>query len=144
MSFITNLIRIKRDLSRISKCKDLFEIDIDDNICVWNVLIKGPKESYYHGKKYNIRVNFTNNYPFDPPKIIFKDKIFHPNIDTKGNICLDLLKESWQPTIPMKTILKSILSLLRYPNVDDPLNIDAANIYKKNKEEFKKIIKNNS
>ena len=44
----------------------------------------------------------------------------------------------------MKTILKSILSLLRYPNVDDPLNIDAANIYKKNKEEFKKIIKNNS
>ena len=96
-------------------------------------------------KKYNIQINFKNiNYPFDPPKITFKDKIFHPNIDTKKKYILDLLKESWQPTIPMINILKSILSLLKYPNIDDPLNIDAANIYKKSKEEFKKIIENSS
>ena len=141
MSYNSISVRIKRDLSRIIKYKDLFKIDIDDNILFWNVLIKGPEDSYYRGKEYNIEVNFINiNYPFDPPKITFKDKIFHPNIDDKGNICLDLLKESWQPTIPMINILKSILSLLKYPNVDDPLNIDAANIYKKNQEEFKKII----
>ena len=100
MSLTNTSIRIKRDLSRISKCKDLFEIDVNDNILTWNIIIKGPEDSYYNGKKYNIQVNFKNtNYPFDPPKITFIIKIFHPNIDTKGNICLDLLKESWQPTI---------------------------------------------
>ena len=41
-------------------------------------------------------------YPFEPPKVCFLTPIFHPNIDDKGRICLDVLKmppqSSWKPS----------------------------------------------
>jgi len=133
--------RIKRELSKISINKKLFTVNIiDDNIYIWKVLFEAPNNSLYKNKKFELRINFSNEFPFTPPKIIFVNKIFHPNIDLKGNICLDLLKENWVPTISIVNILKTILSLLVYPNPDDPLNTDASNLYKNNIEEFKKKI----
>ena len=143
--------RIKRELSKISINKELFTVkNIDDNIYLWTVSFIGPEKSFYKNQKFSLEINFGKDFPFKPPKITFLNKIFHPNIDLKGNICLDLLKENWVPTISIVNILKTILSLLTCPNPDDPLNTDASNLYKNNINEFKKkieeinIIKNNN
>jgi ubiquitin-conjugating enzyme E2 N len=67
-----------------------------------------------------------------PPKVIFNTKIYHPNIDNLGRICLDILKKNWSPALQIRSVLLSIQSLLASPNPDDPLNNEAAEHWKTN------------
>ena len=60
------------------------------------------------------------------PKVRFVTKIYHPNVDKVGRICLDILKEKWSPALQIRTVLLSIQALLSSPNPDDPLDNDVA------------------
>ena len=65
-----------------------------------------------------------------PPKVRFLTKIYHPNIDRLGRICLDILKDKWSPALQIRTVLLSIQALLSAPNPDDPLANDVADKWK--------------
>jgi len=65
-----------------------------------------------------------------PPKVRFITKIYHPNIDKLGRICLDILKDKWSPALQIRTVLLSIQALLSAPNPDDPLANDVAEAWK--------------
>ena len=67
-----------------------------------------------------------------PPKVRFLTKIYHPNIDKLGRICLDILKDKWSPALQIRTVLLSIQALLSAPNPDDPLANDVAEMWKTN------------
>jgi len=66
------------------------------------------------------------------PKVRFMTKIYHPNIDKLGRICLDILKDKWSPALQIRTVLLSIQALLSAPNPDDPLANDVAEQWKEN------------
>lgn len=70
-----------------------------------------------------------------PPKVRFLTKIYHPNIDKLGRICLDILKTKWSPALQIRTVLLSIQALLSAPNPDDPLANDVADHWKRNEKE---------
>jgi ubiquitin-conjugating enzyme E2 D/E len=106
---------------------------IDDNIYKWKAFINGPKDSPYEGGLFELEMNFTNRYPFKPPKVVFTTKIYHMNINGSGQICLDILKDKWSPALTISKLLLSICSLLTDPNPDDPLVPEIANLYKNNK-----------
>ncbi len=76
-----------------------------------------------------------------PPKVRFMTKIYHPNIDKLGRICLDILKEKWSPALQIRTVLLSIQALLSAPNPDDPLDNQVANHWKTNEAEAIKTAK---
>ena len=57
-----------------------------------------------------------------PPKVLFRTKIYHPNIDKLGRICLDILKNKWSPALQIRSVLLSIQALMSAPNLDDPLD----------------------
>lgn len=71
----------------------------------------------------------------EPPKVRFLTKIYHPNIDKLGRICLDVLKEKWSPALQIRTVLLSIQALLSCPEVTDPLDPSVADHFKQNKAE---------
>jgi ubiquitin-conjugating enzyme E2 D/E len=111
---------------------------IGDDLFSWQATIMGPTDSPFSGGIYNLNIQFPNDYPFKPPKIHFTTKIYHPNINSGGGICLDILKENWSPALTIAKVLLSICSLLTDPNPDDPLVPEIANIYKKNKTKYNK------
>ena len=104
-----------------------------DDMFLWRATIIGPDQSPYESGIFFLNVTFSYNYPFKPPKIKFLTKIYHPNINSNGNICLDILKDNWSPALTISKVLLSICSLMCDPNPDDPLVIDIANQYKSNR-----------
>lgn len=83
----------------------------------------------YDGLVYKLSLNFPNGYPFTAPTVKFITPCFHPNVDSYGNICLDILKDKWSALYDVRTILLSIQSLLGDPNNDSPLNGQAATLW---------------
>jgi ubiquitin-conjugating enzyme E2 D/E len=110
-----------------------------NDLFTWQATIIGPTETPYEGGMFNLKILFPCDYPFKPPKITFETRIYHPNINSNGGICLDILKDQWSPALSITKVLLSICSLLSDPNPDDPLSHDIANIYKSNKEEFNRL-----
>jgi ubiquitin-conjugating enzyme E2 N len=75
----------------------------------------------------------------EPPKVRFLTKIYHPNIDKLGRICLDVLKEKWSPALQIRTVLLSIQALLSCPEVSDPLDPSVADHFKQNKSDAEAV-----
>ena len=82
------------------------------------------------GGKFNLELFLPDDYPMCPPRIRFLTRIYHPNIDRLGRICLDVLKNNWSPALQIRTILLSIQALLGAPNPEDPLNEAVAKQWK--------------
>lgn len=102
----------------------------EDNLRYFDVSIHGPSQSPYEGGIFKLELFLPEDYPMTPPKIRFLTKIYHPNIDKLGRICLDVLKSNWSPALQIRTILLSIQALLGAPNPDDPLANDVAQRWK--------------
>jgi ubiquitin-conjugating enzyme E2 N len=64
----------------------------DDNLRYFDVTIDGPSQSPYEGGVFKLELFLPDDYPMTPPKVRFLTKIYHPNIDRLGRICLDVLK----------------------------------------------------
>lgn len=107
----------------------------------WNASIMGPAGSPYAGGVFFLSISFPQDYPFKPPKFAFTTRIFHPNINSNGSICLDILKETWSPALTVSKVLLSISSLLTDPNPDDPLVPDIAHLFKTNREKYDQLAK---
>jgi len=137
-------------VQRISKELKEFKTDppancsagmINDDIFNWQATIIGPEDSPYQGGVFTLNIVFSNEYPFKPPKCNFITKIYHPNINSQGGICLDILKDNWSPALTVNKLLLSICSLLTDPNPDDPLVLEIAQLYKSDKEEYNRRAK---
>ena len=115
---------------------------IGDDIYNWQATIMGPTGSPYEGGIFYLRIEFPADYPFKPPRVIFTTKIYHCNINMAGSICLDILKEQWSPALTISKVLLSICSMMDDQNPNDPLMLDAANLYINNRTKFNQIARN--
>merc|ERR1711976_217491 len=102
----------------------------EDNMRYFHVVILGPEQSPYEGGVFKLELFLPEEYPMAAPKVRFLTKIYHPNIDKLGRICLDILKDKWSPALQIRTVLLSIQALLSAPNPDDPLANDVAELWK--------------
>lgn len=113
---------------------------IADDLYKWQATIMGPEDSPYHGGVFCLDIVFPVDYPFKAPKLVFKTRIYHPNINPhSGAICIDILKDNWTPSLTIGKVLLSICSLMCDPNPDDPLVPDVAYQFKTDREEFNRV-----
>ena len=94
----------------------------DNDMFHWQATIMGPSDSPYQGGVFFLNIHFPTDYPFKPPKCTFTTRIYHPNINSNGSICLDILKDQWS-------------------NPDDPLVPEIAQIYKTDRYKYEATAK---
>ena len=102
----------------------------------WTASIMGPEDSPFQGGVFFLNVQFPTDYPFKPPKLSFTTRIYHPNINSNGSICLDILKDQWSPALTISKVLLSISSLLTDANPNDPLVPEIAHIFKNDRARY--------
>eukprot|EP01090_Pellita_catalonica_P001816 TRINITY_DN11546_c0_g1_i1.p1 TRINITY_DN11546_c0_g1~~TRINITY_DN11546_c0_g1_i1.p1 ORF type:complete len:150 (-),score=6.43 TRINITY_DN11546_c0_g1_i1:164-613(-) len=130
--------------------KELAEISLDppcncsagpkgDNIYEWVSTIMGPNGSPYEGGIFFLDIIFPRDYPFKPPKVVFRTRIYHCNINSTGSICLDILKDNWSPALTISKVLLSICSLLTDCNPQDPLVQSIAQQYINDRDTHDKV-----
>jgi len=142
----TSIRRLKKEWSdiqlEIEKSKEPIKVFlVNDTITHWNVVMKGPTDSPFENGNFSLDITFPSEYPFQPPTIKFFTKVYHPNINSAGAICLDILKDQWSPALSIFKVLLSISSLMADPNPNDPLTPDVASVYKNNRELYIKTAK---
>ncbi|KAF4511986.1 hypothetical protein G6O67_001177 [Ophiocordyceps sinensis] len=109
---------------------------VGEDLFHWQATIMGPGDSPYSGGVFFLAIHFPTDYPFKPPKVNFTTRIYHPNINSNGSICLDILRDQWSPALTISKVLLSICSMLTDPNPDDPLVPEIAHVYKTDRPRY--------
>ena len=135
---MSNIIdrRLAREFDNLMKEKNRVEglkvSMIDGNVRYYLLELVGPADTPYKDGLFKLELFYTDKYPSEPPKVRFLNKIYHPNIDKLGRICLDILKDKWSAVIQMRTLGLSLMALLANPNLDDPLDAMVAKYFREN------------
>lgn len=75
-----------------------------DDILNFTLTIE-PDEGMYKGGAFHFNFTVNQNFPHDPPKVKCTQKIYHPNIDLEGNVCLNILREDWKPVLNLNAVI---------------------------------------
>lgn len=124
--------RLVKEFEKLGKTYDI-EIVEDKH---WQLAFLGPTETPYFGGTFLIDIVIPNNYPFSAPKITFNTKIYHPNIDREGLICLEILNDGWKPTSTIEEALSLVRELLIHPDPNNPVMPEIAALYNSNREKY--------
>ncbi|KDQ16427.1 hypothetical protein BOTBODRAFT_30768 [Botryobasidium botryosum FD-172 SS1] len=104
-------------------------------------IIAGPVDTPYEGGYFRIKFVFTEEFPAAPPKCRFLTRIFHPNVSSTGEICVNTLKKDWKPTYGIAHILVTVKCLLIYPNPESALDEEAGKLLLENYAAYSKHAK---
>ncbi|XP_014778456.1 ubiquitin-conjugating enzyme E2 L3 [Octopus bimaculoides] len=133
--------RLQKELAELKSTnhKTYCDIIVDtNNILIWNCLLM-PDNPPYNKGAFKILIEFPAEYPFKPPRITFKTKIYHPNVDEKGQVCLPIISaENWKPASKMDQVIDALLALVNDPEPEHPLRADLAEEFTKDKKKFLK------
>lgn len=77
----------------------------------------GPGDSPYTGGVFFVNITFPPDYPFKPPKVTFSTKVYHPNVNSQGSICLDILKEQWSPALTISKVSNALKKCLKKESI---------------------------
>ncbi|XP_064094677.1 NEDD8-conjugating enzyme UBE2F-like isoform X2 [Macrobrachium nipponense] len=111
-------------------------------------LVISPPEGYWCGGVFMFSIVVPEDYNIAPPIVKCETRLWHPNISEEGEICLSLLRQNsidglgWAPTRRLKDVVWGLSSLfMDLLNFDDPLNIEAAEHFQRDKESFRRKVK---
>lgn len=134
-------LRCKKDLQEYEEIPGI-SIDYDRDEPMTIKLCIKPDCGFYEGGKFEFICKVPENYPNVAPEFRCLQKIYHPNIDLNGHVCLNILRNDWKPTLTLQLVFAGILHLFLQPNPNDPLNKDAANDLAKYPEQFAYNVRN--
>lgn len=124
----------------------------ENNFFEWECLIMGPSDTPFEYGIFPASLCFPRDYPMNPPKMKFHStSILHPNIYPDGRVCISILHppgadpmgyetaaERWSPVQNVEKILISVVSMLAEPNPESAANVDAAVMWRDDKDGFRR------
>ena len=99
-----------------------------------------PDSGYWKNASYQFIFTIPSHYPHSPPKVDCTTKIYHPNIDLQGKVCLNILREDWRPVLDINSVIYGLIYLFYEPNPDDPLNHEAAELFRRDITQFERLV----
>jgi len=133
-------IRIQKDIGELDggKVATVTFPKVND-LTNFNVSIT-PDTGYWKDATYKFVFAVPPHYPHSPPKVECKTNIYHPNIDLQGKVCLNILREDWRPVLDINAVIYGLIYLFYEPNPDDPLNHEAADLFRKDIKSFERLV----
>ena len=111
-----------RDLDDLPSNVQIKRIIDNDPKNFWVMFDLTKEDSLWKGGKYKFTVTVENEYPHKPPKVHCDTPVYHPNIDTEGNVCLNILRKDWSAVLGVRSVIMGLQFLFIDPNPNDPLN----------------------
>ncbi|KAK8514595.1 hypothetical protein V6N13_103243 [Hibiscus sabdariffa] len=108
----------------------------DDDFSIIYADIEGPAGTPYENGVFRMKLLLSHDFPHSPPKGYFLTKIFHPNIATNGEICVNTLKKDWNPSLGLRHVLIVVRCLLIEPFPESALNEQAGKMLLENYDEY--------
>lgn len=108
----------------------------EENLYKWHALLSGPNDTPFEGGTFRVEVICPTNYPNSPPQVTFLSKMFHPNVYSNGNVCVDILASKWKFSLEIADILNTLMVLLGDPNIHSPANVEAKDMFMKHPEDL--------
>ncbi|RVD91523.1 ubiquitin conjugating enzyme E2 [Tubulinosema ratisbonensis] len=130
--------RLKKEIESIDLPPQTNIVQTNDK----EVILKIQPQSTIYLKEYSFKIVIPDDYPFTSPKITCLNRIFHPNIDIDGNVCLDFLRHKWTSAMGLNWIIYGIFLFFIEPTGENALNTDAGDLLLENKKLFEKKARN--
>ena len=121
--------RINKELQDLNAnpLRGCFVEIVGDNLCNWRAVVDGPQGSAYEGGRFELAISLPSNYPFRPPEVKFRTKIYHTNVkQSDGSLCADIFQNNWAPTLNMRFVLETVISILAEPAPEHALEAEIA------------------
>jgi ubiquitin-conjugating enzyme E2 S len=103
--------------------------------------LEGPSGTPYESYFYNLKLVISGDFPAAPPRGFFLTKIYHPNISTAGEICVNTLKRDWTSDTTLRHVFTVIRCLLIVPFPESSLNDEAGKLFMESYAEYAKRAK---
>ncbi|XP_044765065.1 NEDD8-conjugating enzyme UBE2F-like [Coccinella septempunctata] len=136
------LVKESQELAQLLPPNCSVEYENENDLSEFTLILK-PTEGYWENGIFRFNIYITEEYNMVPPKVRCLTKLWHPNISENGEICLSLLRQhsvdglGWSPTRRLKDVVWGLYALFTdLLNFEDPLNIEAADMYKHSKLDF--------
>eukprot|EP01132_Coremiostelium_polycephalum_P005627 gene5627-7002_t len=118
-----NYVRVSKEyqmaLKEIEEEKEFQQFLIyvnEDDVLDWRVVMRGPPNTLYENGVWVLSVNFPKNYPFNPPRIKFMNKIYHWSVDESSGQVFEafISTQNWSPSLNIYKVLLSVSAILGY------------------------------
>mmetsp|Transcript_26612 Transcript_26612/g.86137 ORF Transcript_26612/g.86137 Transcript_26612/m.86137 type:complete len:207 (+) Transcript_26612:217-837(+) len=121
-------IRIQKDIAELDGGDvAVIKFPNPNDLTKFDVVVT-PDTGFWKGATYHFTFTVPPLYPHEPPKVHCQTRIFHPNINLEGNVCLNILRQDWKPVLDINAVIYGLIYLFYEPNPDEPLNKEAAQL----------------